>query len=194
MTKILEGNNQLLLCRKCGVNPQRLSHTWCLECYHEYKNKWDNNNEEHNKEYKKQWEEEHKGYYLYIVSAKGNGSDIIYYVGVTETLSNRMSSHLNLHSKIANLIESDKWDYIKYIDLSSKISNRTELLWLENFLINLYNTSEEYNSNLNRIQEDKIDKLKMFSLGVELHSIEWKTYITREEYQKSKKNNLSKRQ
>ena len=144
-----------------------------MECYHEYKNKWDNNNEEHNKEYKKQWEEEHKGYYLYIVSAKGNGSDIIYYVGVTETLSNRMSSHLNLHSKIA--------------DLSSKISNRTELLWLENFLINLYNTSEEYNSNLNRIQEDKIDKLKMFSLGVELHSIEWKTYITREEYQKSKK-------
>ncbi|WP_179062859.1 hypothetical protein, partial [Clostridium perfringens] len=94
--------------------------------------------------------------------------------------------HLNLHSNIADLIDSDEWDCIKYIDLTELLDYRIELLYLENFLMDLYNTSTKYNSKYNRIPEEKIDKLKMFSLISMIHSTEFSTYMTREEYLRKK--------
>lgn len=184
MTKILEGNNQLLLCRKCGVNPQRASHTWCLDCYHKYKNKWDNNNEEHNKEYKKEWEELHKGYYLYIILNKFNE---VLYVGSTENIYTRIHNHLSCNSNIKELMQTEKWHKIKYLDVTDLVYNREELNYLENVLIEVY--EPEWNTKLNIIKN--IDKLREFSLLAELHSYDinknFKTYITRKEYQDQKK-------
>lgn len=184
MTKILEGNNQLLLCRKCGVNPQRASHTWCLDCYHKYKNKWDNNNEEHNKEYKKEWEELHKGYYLYIILNKFNE---VLYVGSTENIYTRIQQHISCNSNIKKLMQTEEWDKINYLDVTTLVYNREELNYLENVLIEIYET--KWNTKRNIIKN--MDKLRELSLGSELHSLDkiekWRTYITKEEYQKKTK-------
>ncbi|HII4486074.1 TPA: GIY-YIG nuclease family protein [Clostridium perfringens] len=173
--------NKQLLCTRCGKNEGRQTHPWCLSCYREYKQGWDCEHVEHNKEYKKEWKEEHKGYYLYTVK---KGKDV-QYVGATENITERMYSHLNLNSNIADLIDSE-WDCIKYIDLTELLDDRIELLYLENFLMDLYNTSTKYNSKYNRIPEEKIDKLKMFCLINMIHSTEFSTYMTREEYLRKK--------
>lgn len=167
-------------CSDCGKGfiTKHKTKSYCKECYSIRQ---------------KEYREERKGYYLYVVK---KGKDV-QYVGATESLKDRMSSHLNLHSNIKELIEdSDKWDCIKYIDLTELLEERLQLLYLENFLMDIYNTSTKYNSQYNRIPEEKIDKLKMFSLISMIHSTEFSTYITREEYlrKKDKKNNLSKRQ
>lgn len=167
-----EQNNYKKFCRKCGVNPQRPTHTWCLECYKKYKNKWEFNNLEHVKDYRNK----DKGYYLYIVLNKDNK---VLYVGSTEHLYNRIHSHINCGSNISKLMETDKWDKVKYLDVSKLVENRQELNLLENSLIELY--APEWNTKKNIIKN--MDKLREFSLLAELHSFDinkkFKTYITK---------------
>lgn len=113
----------------------------------------------------------HNGYYLYIVTDDNNK---VFYVGCTEGLHMRMSSHLNGYTKIKDLIKSDRWSYIKYLDISNTVCNREELLMLENALIELY--SPEYNEKISIIRN--VDKLREFELLAEVHSLtqKWITY------------------
>ena len=149
-------------CSKCGINPRRNNHPWCSECFRRYKKDWDNS---------------HKGYYLYIIMDKNKK---VLYVGVTENIKARMDNHLNGHSHIKNLIQSDEWEVIKFTDLTNLINNREELEVLENNLIELY--KPKYNKRNNNIKNVNI--LRQITLIAELHSLDtvWKTLITREEY------------
>ena len=135
----------------CNKNSDRLQ-SYCKVCQHEYKynNKdgWYKDNKEHIQDYQKNYREEKKGYYLYIVLDSNNK---VLYVGATEDIKYRIEQqHLKGHSHIKELMLSDKWTYIKYLDITNLVNNREELLLLENSLIELYNT--EYNNKKNIIR------------------------------------------
>lgn len=137
----------------------------------EYKAKWYKDNKEHHKQVCKQWREDNKGYYLYII----RNSEEVFYVGATEHLNYRLSNHVNCNSSnTKNLMESDKWTEIKYLDITNVVANREEMLLLENSLIDLYKPM--YNKVMNRIKN--VDKLREFSLVAEVHGLnqQWKLY------------------
>lgn len=156
-------------CPKCGqikgLN-EFSSSGYCKVCYSEYKRQWHENNEE----YYKRYYEEGKGYYLYIICE----NNVIQYVGATEVLSKRLNFHINCKSNIKDLMSSDKWTEIKYLDITNVVANREEMLLLENTLIDLYKPM--YNKVMNRIRN--VDKLREFSLVAEVHDLNkcWKLY------------------
>lgn len=171
-------------CPKCGqikgLN-EFSSSGYCKVCYSEYKRQWHENNKDHVKEYNRQWYEnneeyykryyeEGKGYYLYIICE----NNVIQYVGATEVLSKRLNFHINCKSNIKDLMSSDKWTEIKYLDITNVVANREEMLLLENTLIDLYKPM--YNKVMNRIRN--VDKLREFSLVAEVHDLNkcWKLY------------------
>lgn len=158
----------------------------CATCKKEFKTK--HNTKAYCKECysirQKGYRQKDKGYYLYIIMDKDNK---VLYVGSTEHLYSRLHSHINCNSNIKDLMQTEKWDKIKYLDVTNLVYNREELNYLENMLIEVYET--EWNTKLNIIKN--IDNLREFTLGAELHStiinINFKTYITRKEYQDQKK-------
>ncbi|GAA0856987.1 hypothetical protein GCM10008916_08840 [Clostridium nitritogenes] len=152
------------LCGRCGINPRRKNHPWCLECFQKYKKEWDNS---------------HKGYFLYIVMDKNKK---ILYVGATENIQTRMDNHLSGNSHIKCLIQSDEWEVIKFTDITDLVGDREELSVLENNLIEVY--KPKYNKKVNRIRN--VEELRIFSLISKLHSLDthWRTFITREKYLK----------
>jgi hypothetical protein len=160
-------NKEKKICTKCKKELARENHRWCLSCYRAYKKNWDNKD---------------KGYYLYVILDKNNR---VLYVGSTEHLKNRLGMHLSCNSNIKELMKTDKWDKIKYLDITNLVNNREELNYLENSLIELYDT--EYNNQLNIIKH--MNKLREFCLISELHSLtkKWSLYITREDYKTKKK-------
>lgn len=166
MTKIL--NKKCATCKR-EFTTKHITKAYCKECYSIKQ---------------KAYREKDRGYYLYIILNKDNK---VLYVGSTEHLYSRLHSHINCNSNIKELMQTDKWDKIKYLDVTNLVYNREELNCLENMLIEIYET--EWNTKLNIIKN--IDKLREFSLGAELHStiinINFKTYITRKEYQHTKK-------
>lgn len=155
------------LCTKCGINPCRNNHPWCLKCFQKYKKEWDNS---------------HKGYFLYIVIGKNKK---ILYVGATENVQTRMDNHLSGNSHIKFLIQSDEWDIIKFIDITNLVEDREELSVLENDLIVVY--EPKYNKKVNIIRS--IDKVRQLSLISRLHSLHtrWEIFTTREKYLKKYK-------
>lgn len=91
-----------------------------------------------------------------------------------------MYAHLDGNSKnTRELMLSDNWTCIKYLDITDLINNREEMLLLENSLIDLYNT--DYNDKKNIIKN--IDKLREFELLAEIHSLnkEWSIYCENEQ-------------
>lgn len=119
----------------------------------------------------------HKGYYLYVILGANNEVE---YIGATENLKRRIQyQHLKGFSHIRELMRSDKWEVIKYLDVSDLVENREELLMLENALIDLY--PNKYNNKKSIIRN--IDKLREFILLSEVHSLtqKWELYCTREE-------------
>lgn len=156
-------------CPKCGQNKglsEFNSNGYCKVCYSAYLKNW----RENNREYQRRWREDNKGYYLYIITE----NEVVQYVGVTENLSYRLSEHVTCNSNIKDLISSNDWDEIKYLDISDVVTNREEMLFLENTLIDLY--KPRYNKNKNIIKN--VDKLREFSLVAEVHDLNkcWKLY------------------
>lgn len=154
--------NKKKMCTKCKKEEARKSHSWCLSCFRKYKKKWDN---------------EDKGYYLYIIK---NKKKEVLYVGSTEHLHNRLYKHLSCNSNIKELMKSKKWYSIEYLDITKFVNNREELNFLESHLINLYDTEYNIITDVVNLEDD----LKMFSLLCELQDSKkfWSVYITREEY------------
>lgn len=146
-------------CCKCNENVAKESHSYCQECYNEYQ---------------KNYREDRKGYYLYIVL---DGKKILY-VGATEKIYQRISAHINGHSNIKDLMLSDNWTCIKYLDITNLVDNREELLFLENSLIDLYET--KYNDKKNIIRN--MSQERIFSLMSEVHNLtqEWNVYAENE--------------
>lgn len=181
-------NMEMKRCPRCGQNKELSefnSNGYCKVCYSVYLKEWRKKNEgyhkqcckrwyENNKahaiEYRKQYYDENRGYYLYIICKNG----VVQYVGATEHLNNRMSRHINYHSNIKDLMNSQNWTEIKYLDITNIVANREEMLLLENVLIELYQPS--YNKVMNRIKG--VDKLREFSLIAEIHDLNqcWKLY------------------
>ena len=156
-------------CPKCGQNKglsEFNSNGYCKVCYSAYLKNW----RENNREYQRRWREDNKGYYLYIITE----NEVVQYVGGTENLSYRLSEHVTCNSNIKDLISSNDWDEIKYLDISDVVTNREEMLFLENTLIDLY--KPRYNKNKNIIKN--VDKLKGFSLVAEIHDLNkcWELY------------------
>ena len=161
-------------CPKCGQNKglnEFSSSGYCKECHKAYcKANYEKNQARH-KQVCKKWREDNKGYYLYII----RNSEEVFYVGATEHLNYRLSNHVNCNSSnTKNLMESDKWTEIKYLDITNVVANREEMLLLENSLIDLYKPM--YNKVMNRIKN--VDKLREFSLVAEVHGLnqQWKLY------------------
>ena len=159
-------NNEIFTkeCSKCNeeFRTKHITRGYCNSCYSEYQ---------------RTYREEHKdgGYYLYIVT---NDKEVLY-VGATEDIHYRIEQqHLKGHSHIKELMLSNNWTCIKYLDITNLVSNREEMLLLENSLIELYNT--DYNEKKNIIRN--IDKLIEFQLISEIHSLtqNWITYCKNE--------------
>lgn len=164
--------DNIKVCSKCGVKPvEKVNSSYCNDCY---------------REYLKDYRESHKGYFLYVVMSKDNE---VLYVGSTTRIWQRVSAHVNGFSNIKQLMETNKWSSIKYIDVTNKLDlrNRGELDYLENSLIQLY--EPKWNKKLNIIKD--MDKLREFELISKLHSFEvnknFKTFITREEFLRKQK-------
>lgn len=167
-------------CPKCGKIKglsEFNSNGYCKVCYSAYLKKWRENNKAHikqryeeNKGYIKQCYEESKGYYLYIICK----NEEVQYVGATEVLSKRLNFHINCKSNIKNLMNSQDWTEIRYLDIIDIVANREEMLLLENALIELYGPM--YNKNMNIIKN--VDKLREFSLLAEVHGLNqrWELY------------------
>ena len=152
--------NNKKICIVCNKDEAKEGFSYCKKCY---------------RDYQKVYREEHKGYYLYIVLDENNK---VLYVGATEKIYQRISAHINGHSNIKDLMLSDKWSCIKYLDITNLVSNREEMLLLENSLIELYNT--EWNDKKNIIRN--VDKLREFELISQVHSLDkvWTTYCKNE--------------
>lgn len=160
-------------CPKCGQNKglsEFNSNGYCKACYSEYKRQWHENNKAHVKEYHKKWREDNRGYCLYVI----RNSEEVLYVGATEHLNYRLSMHIGCKSNIKELMSSDNWTEIKYLDITGVVASREEMLLLENILIDLYKPM--YNKVMNRIKN--VDKLREFSLVAEIHGLnqQWKLY------------------
>lgn len=130
------------------------------------------------KEYNQKYRAEHchNGYYLYVVMSP---KDEVLYVGATEDIKARvLYNHIKGHSHIRELMLSDKWSCIKYLDISHLVENRTEMLMLENALIDLY--PNDWNKSKSIIRD--MDKLREFSLLSEIHSLtqQWKVYYEKD--------------
>lgn len=168
--------------RKCShkdcKNVVEVTGYYCEKCRKEY----------NRMSYKKR---SHIGYFLYEVL---DGDYKVEYVGVTEGLKTRIKySHISGNSNIKELMMSEDWEYIKYLDITNIVENRNELLMLENSLIDLH--KPKWNDYKNNIRN--MDKLREFSLISEIYSLDkkWKLYCTREEIRakaKDKKRKLLK--
>lgn len=160
----------------CNKNADGLQ-SYCRACQSAYKyddDGWCQDNKEHIGDYHKAYRENLKGYYLYIVLDEKK----VEYVGATEILKERINQHLSCNSNIKELIKSNNWTCIKYLDVGNLVYNRKEMLLLENALIELYNT--EYNEKKNIIKD--IDKLREFQLLAEVHNLtqRWEIYMKNE--------------
>lgn len=167
-------NNKILKCSNKGCNNVVGVPGYCKECRDIY-----------NKEYYKK--HSHLGYYLYVVLNNGNKVE---YVGATENIKQRVEyQHIKGFSHIRELMLSENWEVIKYLDISDLIQNREEMLMLENVLIDLY--PNKWNDKKNIIRN--IDKLREFSLLSAVHSLtkKWQIYCTREEIQAKKNTFIS---
>ena len=143
---------------------------WCKECYNGYKQ----THKQYINQYQKDYQNQFKGYYLYIIKDKNNK---IVYVGQTSNYYNRLTTHLSGGSNATKeLFANNEWACIKYLDVGDIVSNDLELRALENALIELYNP--RLNTVKNIIRD--IDKDRLFSLVATLHNIlnEWITFKT----------------
>lgn len=147
------------MCIICNEVEAKEGFSYCKKCYSEYQ---------------RNYREEHKGYFLYVV-LDGNKN---LYVGATEKIHQRISAHVNGHSNIKELMLSNNWTGIKYLDITNLVRNREEMLLLENSLIELYNT--DWNDKKNIIRN--VDKLREFELISEIHSLtrKWVVYCENE--------------
>lgn len=159
----------------CNKNIDGLQ-SYCRACQSDYKydDGWCQDNKEHIVDYYKAYRENRKGYYLYIVL----DNDKHLYVGATEILKERINQHLSCNSNIKELIKSNNWTCIKYLDISNIVNNREEMLLLENSLIELYNTDYNHKKSIIR----NVDKHREFELLSEIHSFDkfWITYCENE--------------
>lgn len=131
-------------------------------------------------------ERSHLGYYLYVVL---NENKKVEYVGATESIKSRIEyNHITGNSNIKELMMSDQWHCIKYLDISDVVEDRNEMLMLENILMGLY--PNKWNNHKNTTK--KLDKLREFSLVSEISSLDkqWKVYCTREEVREKYKKML----
>ena len=153
---------------KCGNLVERAG--YCPSCKAEYNRKY----REQHKDYYAVYRDEHKrtGYYLYVILDEWNN---VLYVGATENIKHRIEhQHITGNSHIKELMLSDEWKTIKYLDITQIVEDREEMLFLENELIDLYNT--KYNQKVNIIKG--VDKLRMFCLISEIHNSaqKWQVY------------------
>ena len=145
---------------------------YCKPCKKEYNRQYRIDNKDYNKQYYidnkdyfKQYKYRltHTGYYIYIF-CKGNE---VQYVGATEGIYHRIyHQHLKGLSHIKDLVLSDDWDNIKYLDLTDIIDDRKELLFIEDYFINKFNPKKNKSlSNIHLADDisknllEKVDKL-----------------------------------
>lgn len=152
------------MCIKCNQRESKDGHSYCSECYFVYQ---------------KNYREEHKGYYLYLITG---ADDKILYVGATEKIFQRISAHITLNSHISDYMKLNEWEVVKYIDISDLLEDRNELLTLENVLLELYEPPYNKPGHFNKVKE--IDKFRELSLLTELHSFnvnnKWNIYAKNE--------------
>ena len=78
------------------------------------------------------------------------------YVGITENIYKRLHNHLTCNSNKRDFIKTQNWTSLNYMDCSWFVFDREELLFLENYLINKYNPSE--NRKLNIIKNVSVER------------------------------------
>lgn len=135
------------------------------EQYKQHNKQYYEDNKDYCKQYNKQYKYKlrHTGYYIYIF-CKGNE---VQYVGATEGIYHRIyHQHLKGNTHIKDLVLSDEWDNVKYMDLTDIIDDRKELLFIEDYFINKFNPKKNKSlSNIHLADDisknllEKVDKL-----------------------------------
>lgn len=168
-----EYNKQYRINNKEHIKQYRIDNK---EHIKDYNKQYYNENKEHikdyykdyyidNKDYFKQYRYRltHTGYYIYLF-CKGNE---VKYVGATEGIYHRIHlQHLKGLSHIKDLVLSDEWDNVKYMDLTDIIDDRKELLFIEDYFINKFKPKKNKSLNNIHLADDiaknlleKVDKL-----------------------------------
>lgn len=161
-------------CSICGeeFTDRNKYSSYCKPCKKEYNRQYRIDNKDYNKQYYidnkdyfKQYKYRltHTGYYIYIF-CKGNE---VQYVGATEGIYHRIyHQHLKGNTHIKDLVLSDEWDNVKYMDLTDIIDDRKELLFIEDYFINKFNPKKNKSlSNIHLADDisknllEKVDKL-----------------------------------
>lgn len=148
-------------CKPCKSYYNKQHYEDNKDYYKDYNKQYYNDNKDYYKQYK--YKLTHTGYYIYLF-CKGNE---VKYVGATEGIYYRIHlQHLNGHSHIKDLVLSDEWDNIKYLDLTDIIDDRKELLFIEDYFINKFNPKKNKSlSNIHLADDiaknllEKVDKL-----------------------------------
>ena len=148
-------------CKICGKTFEKRnnSHKYCKECAAIQK--------------KKHYREA-SGYYLYLIKNRANK---VLYVGSTTNYKNRLNNHLSYNTNIKELIKSNRWYTIQFVNITEIVKTVDEMHLLENKLIEMYDS--EYNKYLNRVN---ISKSREYELLYELYRLNiWKIYAINEE-------------
>lgn len=164
---------------KCKTTKDRLQY-WCKECKNGCQKQYSQTYRQTHKQYYNQYQNQHHkqyynqftGYYLYIVLDKQGK---IVYVGQTTNYYKRLCNHLSgCVNATKELIDSDDWGSIEYLDVSDLVANEVELKVLENILIEIY--QPKLNKAKNIIRD--VDNDRIFSLIATLHNMsqDWKVF------------------
>lgn len=117
--------------------------SYCRKCQSDYKYKdgWYKDNKEHIQEYTENKKED--TIYMFIdtftdiehMEEEGG----VYYIGSTNYLNRRMSSHMTLKTKASNILkEHNKSFNVIYAEIPGKLNSREELYFIEYYLIHKY--------------------------------------------------------
>ena len=155
-------------CKPCRKEYDKQHYEDNKQYYRQYNKQYYNDNKDYYKQYRKynkqyQYKLTHTGYYIYLF-CKGNE---VKYVGATEGIYHRIHhQHLKCNTHIKDLVASDEWDNVKYMDLTDIIDDRKELLFIEDYFINKFNPKKNKSlSNIHLADDiaknllEKVDKL-----------------------------------
>lgn len=157
------------LCKKCNKNKSRNYHSWCADCYNEYRNSRSVIDKE-----------EGKGNYLYYIVNTATG--IICYTGKSNSIVIRQKCHLEwLTSNFGKMLRatgSNPSNYQMYVmDLSELKINEAELRALEH-QNNYVHRDTVFNADIKVTTKDIdiLEDLRYRGVLDQIDTMEWVEY------------------
>lgn len=133
----MEQLNNKKLCTQCNEREAKDNHSWCSECYSNYKKTWDLENKEHRQQYARERREQRLQDIIYMfVPVNPIHKDEVLNIGSTTDMAVRMSNHINGHTRPGKLLKDIEYNVV-YAEVEG-LQNREELYFIEYYLIHKY--------------------------------------------------------